>query len=51
MGVGMGTPKSNLRWRRSVLAVLLGTVMVLGCSGSSVRAAVREVEHIEQPEF
>ena len=38
MGVGMGTPKSNLRWRRSVLAVLLGTVMVLGCSGSSVRA-------------
>jgi len=34
----MTTPKSNLRWRRSVLAVLLGTVMVLGCAGHNIRA-------------
>jgi hypothetical protein len=34
----MTTPKSNLRWRRSVLAALLGTAMVLGCAGHSIRA-------------
>jgi hypothetical protein len=38
----MRTPKSNLQWRRSVLAVLLGTVMVLGCAGQSVRAEGEE---------
>src|SRR5262245_33002059 len=38
----MATPRSYLPWRRSVLAVLLGTVMVLGCAGHSVRAEGEE---------
>jgi hypothetical protein len=42
MGVGMRTPRSNLQWRRPVLAVLLGTVMVLGCAGQIVRAEGEE---------